>query len=392
MWIGIDASRATGVRLTGTERYSREIIAALLRSAPRHCFRLYLREALDPDSLRLPRSPVSVEPVVIARRRLWTHLGLARELSARPPDALFVPAHVLPASFIRSPVRRRIRTVVTVHDVGYRHFPEAHPLTQRWYLDLGTRLSVRCAGVVITDSEATRRDVLRFYGVAHDRVVVAYPGPLPLTEVQEKDVARTLAKFGLDDGRPYVLHVGTLQPRKNLRRLIQAWARLLTRTDWAGLRLVLAGGRGWGGEDLRAEVEAAGLQASVVLTGYLDDVEKTALLRHARAYVFPSLHEGFGFPVLEAQSAGVPVACSNASSLPEIAGEAALLFDPFDVEAIAHALEMIIRDESVRTRLVEAGYRNLARFSWDACARIVLEGLGANDAKRETQDVKRNTT
>lgn len=377
MWIGIDASRATGARLTGTERYSREIIAALLSIAPQHCFRLYVREALDPDFLLRSRRPDDIEPVVISRRRLWTHLGLSRELALRPPDALFVPAHVLPISFIRSQMRRRIRTVVTVHDVGYRHFPQAHPPAQRSYLDFGTQLSVRYADVVIADSQATRRDVLHFYGkhVTPAHVVVAHPGPLPLVEVRSDEARRVLAKFGLDDGQPYVLHVGTLQPRKNLRRLIQAWAHVIARSGLAGMRLVLAGGRGWGGEDLHAAVEAAGVQSSIVLTGYVSELEKAALMHHARAYVFPSLYEGFGFPVLEAQSAGVPVACSNTSSLPEVAGEAALLFDPLDVEAIAHALETLVSDEGMRARLIEAGRRNLARFSWDACARIVLDSL-----------------
>ncbi len=315
--------------------------------------------------------------VTIFRRRLWTHLGLARELAAHPPDALFVPAHVLPVTFARDYVRRKVRAVVTVHDVGYRHFPNAHPPAQRLYLDLGTRFSVRHADVVITDSEATRRDVVRFYGdsIAHSQVVVAHPGPLPLVDVREDDERRALAKFGLDDGRPYVLHVGTLQPRKNLRRLIQAWARVMHRMGSTGLQLVLAGGRGWGGEDLQAEVRAVGAQPSVKLIGYVGDAEKAALMRRARAYVFPSLYEGFGFPLLEAQSVGVPVACSHASSLPEVAGGSALLFDPFDVEAMAHALEVVIADEDVRRRLVEAGYSNLSRFSWEACARIVLDSL-----------------
>ncbi len=383
VWIGIDASRATGARLTGTERYSREIIAALLSIAPQHRFRLYLREALDRDFPLPHRRSDGIQPVIISRRRLWTHLGLARELAARPPDALFVPAHVLPLSFILPAARRRIRAVVTVHDVGYRRFPDAHPPAQRWYLDLGTRLSVRCADIVIADSEATRRDVIHFYGggLADDRVVVAHPGPLLPATVREDQARRALAKFGLDGGQPYVLHVGTLQPRKNLRRLIQAWARFVTRSGSPEMRLVLAGGRGWGGEDLRAEVEAAGLRASIVFAGYVSEVEKAALLRHARAYVFPSLHEGFGFPVLEAQAVGVPVACSNTSSLPEVAGEAALLFDPFDVEAIARALETLVGDEAMRARLIEAGRRNLVRFSWDACARVVLESLEGSKRK-----------
>ena len=377
MLIGIDASRTTGARLTGTERYSREVIAALIRIAPQHRFRLYLRDWPAPG-FPLPAVPsAGVEHRPIRIPRLWTHVGLARELMAHPPDALFVPAHVLPAAFAWPRMRRRIHAVVTVHDVGYRHFPSAHPPAQRLYLDLGTRLSVRYAGAVIVDSEATRRDVIRFYGngVAHDRIMVAHPGLPSLAEVSEEEARRTLAKFGLDDGRPYVLHVGTLQPRKNLRRLIEAWARVVQGADPHGPRLVLAGGRGWGGEDWAAVIEAAHARSSVVLTSYVSDAEKAALMRGARAYVFPSLYEGFGFPVLEAQSAGVPVACSDASSLPEIAGGSALLFDPLDVEAIAGALRTVLFDEGVRYHLIEAGRRNLMRFSWDACARIVLQSL-----------------
>ena len=378
MLIGIDASRATGERLTGTERYSREVIAALVRAAPQHGFRLYLRDWPVPGFALSPEAPsASVEYRLIRIARLWTHIGLARELMAHPPDALFVPAHVLPAAFAWPQMRRRIHAVVTVHDVGYRHFPSAHPPIQRLYLDLGTRLSVRYASAVIVDSEATRRDVIRFYGrgVAHDRVIVAHPGRPALAEVGEEEARRTLARFGLDDGRPYALHIGTLQPRKNLRRLIQAWARVVQRAGAHEPRLVLAGGQGWGGEDWTALIEAAHVRSSVVLTGYVSDAEKAALLRSARAYVFPSLYEGFGFPLLEAQSAGLPVACSDAASLPEVAGGSALLFDPLDVEAIAEALCVVLFDEGIRRRLIEAGRRNLMRFSWDACARLVLGGL-----------------
>lgn len=387
MWIGIDASRATGARLTGTERYSREVIAAILRGAPEHYFRLYLRESLDPDFPIPSRQGGSIEPVLIARRRLWTHLGLARELVTRPPDALFVPAHVLPVTLSCLPAQRRIRAVVTIHDVGYRHFPDAHPLAQRLYLELGTRLSVRRADVVIADSEATRRDLIRFYGgsVSPERIVVAHPGPLLPLDVPAQETHRVLAKFGLGDGQPYVLHVGTLQPRKNLRRLVQAWARVVADSHLAGMRLVLAGGRGWGNEDLCAAVEAADVRSSVILTGYLSEMEKSALLRRARAYVFPSLYEGFGFPVLEAQSVGVPVACSNTSALPEVAGSGAVLFDPLDVEAIAHAIKLVLTDEATRERLIEAGRCNLMRFSWEACARAVLNSLTAAGRAAENE-------
>lgn len=375
MLIGIDASRAIGVRLTGTERYARAVISALMALAPQHRFRLYLRRAPDRGEAAWSGAQ-SVEQVVLAPPRLWTHLGLGRALLTSPPDALFIPAHVLPLSFAHPRLRRRVRSVVTIHDVGYQHFPTAHPLIQRLYLDLSTRFALRFASTVIVDSEVTRSDLLRFYSRTAERaeIVVAHPGPLPLPAVSEAEAGRILDRLGLK-GVPYAVHVGTLQPRKNLRRLIRAWARLTRDPDLARMRLVLAGGAGWGGEDLRAESAAASAQSAVVLTGYVSDEEKAALLRGARAYVFPSLYEGFGFPVLEAQAMGLPLACSRTPALVEVAGDAALYFDPFDEAEMAAALRTIMTDEALRRHLVAAGWHNMRRFSWHQCAQIILSHL-----------------
>ncbi|MCL5995363.1 MAG: glycosyltransferase family 4 protein [Chloroflexi bacterium] len=403
MVIGIDASRLSAAVQTGTERYSREVIAALLRLAPQHHFRLYTRAALTPYPLSpwergvapvrpfepgegaagaeffplLPRGEGvggegNVEIVPIAQPRLWTHIGLAREIAARPPDALFIPAHVLPFSQALWPTTR---SVVTIHDVGYRHFPGAHPWKQRLYLDASTALNARAAVAVVVDSDATRRDVQHFYGTPGEKISVAYPGVLPLASIDEPGARDARARFGVDEGTPYVLSVGTLQPRKNLRRLIQAWRLLIDSPCPPGVIppvLILAGARGWGGEDLHGVVAALGLAQRVRLIGYVSDVEKAALLRGARAFAFPSLYEGFGFPVLEAQTAGVPVVCSNTSSLPEVAGAAALLVDPLDVQALAAALRQAIFDEPVRRHLIAAGRNNVTRFSWERCAQVIL--------------------
>lgn len=376
MLIGIDASRAIATRLTGTERYSREVIAAMIRSAPQHRYRLYLREGDEvAREAFLSSLQGEVEPVVFGPSRLWTHIGLSNEIAARPPEALFVPAHVLPAGMARADLRNKIRAVATVHDLGYKHFPQAHPPQQRALLDLGTRFTVSNAHVVIADSEATKRDVIALYGVPESAVRVAYPGPMPLVEVSAAQVDATLKKFGMTNRRPFALHIGTLQPRKNLRRLVQAWARLPAAMRDA--QLVLAGGAGWGDEaaQLRCEVDALGLTQRVVFTGYISDLEKSALLCAAQIYVFPSLYEGFGFPVLEAQSASVPAACSNTSSLPEVAGDAALLFDPMRVDAIAEAITKAMSDDALRARLVDAGHANRARFSWQSCAATVIHAL-----------------
>ena len=356
MIIGMDGSRLSG-RRTGTEMYSQQLLAALipLAQARGHRVRVYVREPL-PNSALTPD-----EWVHIQQARLWTHLGLGREIASRPPDALFVPSHVLP---LACAWRARPKTVVTIHDVGYRRFPSAHPLRQRLYLELGTWFNARFADAVIADSTATQRDVADFYRIPAGKMSVALLGSPPMTPTTEADVAQVRAKFALPEGQPYVLHVGTLQPRKNLHRLMAALP--------ANMLLVLAGGKGWGGEDLQAEAVRLGSAERVRFTGYIDEREKAALLREAAVYACPSLYEGFGLPVLEAQATGVPVVCSNTSSLPEVAGEAALFFDPRSVEAIAHALVSVLSDAALRQRLIEAGQANVRRFSWERCAEVVL--------------------
>ncbi len=375
--IGVDASRLSARVATGTERYTREVIKSLLQLAPQHEFWLYAREPLDLQATLgvEGREPARLRVICIPQARLWTHLGLAREIATRPPDALFIPAHVLPLS---QAIRRTTRTVVTIHDVGYRHFPKAHPWRQRAYLEWGTWLSARFASAIAVDSDATRRDVRRFYHTPEARIAVAYPGPLPLVEVTDaaREAIRALIP-ALPDS-PYALFIGTLQPRKNLRRLIQAWKLLLESmesTDVPKPALLVAGAKGWGGEDLAAEAARLGLGNAVRFLGYVSDMDKAVLLHGARAFVFPSLYEGFGLPVLEAQQAGIPVVCSNSSSLPEAAGEGALLVDPLDTTALAGALRRALYDDGAREQLIIAGRNNLRRFSWRNCATVILRLL-----------------
>ena len=360
MFIGIDASRATGERLTGTELYSREIIRHLVQVAPQHRFRLYTRTLVDRSTLVGDVS--NAEVVHIHQPRLWTHMGLAREVAARPPDALFIPAHVLPlASAWHFRNATPIKTVVTVHDVGYRYFPSAHLLKQRLYLDLSTAFSARFASHLIAISQATKQDVMKFYRAPESKITVAHEGIVPLPETSAADEEATRIKFNLSThstDQPYFLHIGTLQPRKNLRRLLIAFAAVLDslHAPHATLHaplLVLAGGAGWGAEDLPALARSLGVAERVRFAGYISETEKAVLLRGALAYVSPSLYEGFGLPVLEAQSVGTPVLCSNTSSLPEVADDGALLFNPAHEQAIAAAMQRILLDENLRTRLIQ---------------------------------------
>jgi len=355
MLIGIDASRAVASHPTGTETYSRQLIQALLAGGTSHQFRLYFRTA--PPAGAFPGADARSIPFP----RLWTHARLSWEMARRPPDALFVPAHVLPLVHPRA-------SLVTVHDLGYLHFPQAHPWRQRLYLDLSTRWSARAAAHLLADSEATKADLAARYGTPPEKITVAYPGyDETLAPVRDPAAIEAVKARYVING-DYFLYLGTLQPRKNLTRLIAAFANLQLATT-----LVLAGKRGWLYDDLFTQVRRLGLEGRVLFPGYVSEEDKAALLSGALAFVFPSLYEGFGLPVLEAQACGCPVVASNTSSLPEAAGDGALLVDPTDTTAIGAAMQRVASGPALRDELVERGFANARRFSWHACAHSVLD-------------------
>jgi glycosyltransferase involved in cell wall biosynthesis len=355
MHIAIDASRTTVPNPTGTERYALELIRALVAAAPEHRFGLYFRD--EPPAGLFPAVP-QVELRVIPQRRVWTHTRFAAALWADRPDVAFVPAHTLPL-VMRGPA------VVTVHDLGYRYFPQAHPARARAYLELTTRWSATRAARVLADSRATAQDLTRFYGTPAGKIRVAYPG---VTPPPVGALAPLRQRLGLPER--YLVHVGTLQPRKNIARLVQAYTQLRSALGEDAPGLVLAGGKGW----LYDPSWAEGV-AGVTLTGYVSDEEKGALLRGALGLVFPSLYEGFGFPAVEAMGLGVPVLAANSSSLPELTGEHAVLVNPLDVQDIADGLMRLATDDELRARLSAAGPQQAARFTWEACAAQALSAL-----------------
>ena len=362
MLVGIDASRAIADRPTGTETYSRRLIQGLLACDSGHRLRLYFRQP-PPEGLFS-----GSEQRVLSFPRLWTHLRLSWEVARHPPQVLFVPAHVIP-------LLHPCPTLVTVHDLGYLCYPDAHPWRQRLYLDLSTRWNAHTATHLLADSQATRSDLVGRYGVPPNKITVAYPGIDEfLRPVQEiASIAAAKARYNISGD--YFLYLGTLQPRKNLVRLVKAFARFAADHPAYPVQLVLAGKRGWLDDDLTREVERQGLGERVIFPGYISGDDKAPLLTGALAFVFPSLYEGFGLPVLEAQACGCPVITSTTSSLPEIAGDAALLVDPEDTAAIAAAIECIATQPRVREQLVERGFANARRFSWKSCVETVFSVL-----------------
>ena len=357
MIIGIDASRATPTQRTGTEAYARFLLQAVIPLAltAGHEIRLYFNQSPPPG---LFPAQTGVVPVHIPLRRLWTHLRLGRELRHHPPDVFFTPAHVIPLAY-RGP------SVATVHDLGYHYFPRAHPRWQLAYLRWSTRHNAHRGRLVIADSEATKTDLVRFYGVDASKVRVVYPGRDPgLARVTDTTTLATVqARYGITP--PYLLYLGTLQPRKNIPVLIQAMARL----DDPTIKLVLVGGKGWLYDDIFRQVQALGLEERVVFTGYVPDDELPLWYNAAALLVFPSVYEGFGLPVVEAMACGTPVIASNSSSIPEAVGEAGLLFDPNDVESLTNQMTAVLTDATLHSKLHQQGLEQAQRFSWERAGR-----------------------
>jgi len=362
--IAVDASRTLPAFRTGTEQYSVFLLRALMTLETPHQWLLYAPGPPPDDLLPLPPR---WEWRTIPFPRLWTHLRLSWEMVRHRPDALFVPAHVVPIIHPRA-------TVVTIHDLGYCRFPEAHTASSRRYLDWSTRWSARAARRVIAVSGATRDDLVTMLAVPEEKITVVHHGVRPVVDRMSDDVVRaTEERLGIT--RPYVLFLGTVQPRKNLQRLIGAFRQVVD----AGLphTLVIAGRMGWLAEPISAAVAACGLTARVHFVGYVADDDLPALYTGATAFAFPSLSEGFGMPALEALSYGVPVVASSTTSLPEIVGDAGLLVDPLDESALGAALVRALADATLRARLAIAGPERAAHFSWERCARetlAVLEG------------------
>lgn len=354
--IGVDISRLATTQRTGTERYTWEVLTGMANTLGDNNYWLYCRTL--PSELPVFVGQVQVRVMPFAR--LWTHIRLAWELWRRPPDVLFVPSHVLPWN-VR--LVRGMRVVTTVHDLGFLHFPAAHTRFQNMYLRLTTRWAAWAADRVIAISQATADDLVRYTGVDRRRVVVIPHGVAP--------VFTPLAQKPMPWAR-YLLYVGTLQPRKNLPRLIAAFAQATTHPD---TQLLIAGRAGWLSEPLAEIARAHGVADRVHMLGFVPDADLPSLLAGARAFVFPSLYEGFGMPVLEAMASGAAVLTSTTSALPEVAGAAACLVDPTDVAAIAAGLSRLDGDDAYHAQLVAKGYQQAQRFSWQTCAAATLAVL-----------------
>jgi len=267
---------------------------------------------------------------------------------------------------------KRGKYVVTLHDVIALALPWAFPLKRRLVLRVALSRIRRQADSVIVPSTAVREDVGRYLKLEAERIIVIPYGCeerfRPATDPVR--FARTRTRYRLPDR--YVLFVGTLEPRKNISTLVRAFS-LLRAEQTTDLRLVIAGGQGWGYKDLFETVDALALRDHIMFLGYVEEEDLPDLYRGALLFVYPSLCEGFGLPILEAMACGTPVVTSDTSSMPEVAGDAAVLAEPTNPEALASAMALVLGDDGLREELRRKGIARASGFSWDAAARKTLE-------------------
>ncbi len=351
MTIGFDGSRAFIKNRSGTENYSFQLLKALSKIDHKNIYKVYLRS--QGETLR--SWPDNFQFKEIKWTRLWTQGGLSLQTFKDKLDVLFVPAHTLPV--IRRP---GLKTVVTVHDLGSEYLPQMHQIKQRLYLSFMQKYQLKTATKIIAVSKATKEDLIKKIGLDPQKISVIYEG---YDNILFKPKAHTL------NPNPYFLFVGTVQPRKNLERVIRAFSR-----QSSDIRLIIAGSKGWLSDEIYALPKKLGIEDRVKFLGYVLDEKLPELYSGAIALVFPSLFEGFGLPILEAQVCGCPVITSNVSSMPEIAGKGAILVNPYDVDDIVKAMKRI-KNKELRIKLIKAGFENVKRFSWEKCARETLRVL-----------------
>jgi glycosyltransferase involved in cell wall biosynthesis len=363
--IAIDA-HMVGTHETGNETYVRGLVGGLRQIDQQNDYALYTTDPtlLPPTMLGARFRPRRITPSANIPRLAW---GMPRAARQDRLDLLHV-TYTLPPALA-------CRTVVSVHDISYTIFPEAFSPRDRLLLSLAVPLSMRRADAVITISEAARRDILKRYRLNPAKVTTTHLGvESHFQPVRDRaTLVEIRARYRLPE--QFLLAVGNLQPRKNLQRLIEAFATL-RRDGRITAKLVLVGKTLWRVSEIFASIQGYGLADEVITTGYVPDEDLAAIYSAATVFVYPSLYEGFGLPPLEAMACGTPVLTSNTSSLPEVVGEAAITVDPLATGALALAIERLLGDAALRQDLIGRGLIHAQGFTWEATAAQTREVYG----------------
>lgn len=392
MIIGIDASRSFVKDPAGPEYYSQNLLQNIAKIDKKNHYILYLRPEQKP-TFKLPHN---FEARNIKMRYLWTQVGLAKETILRPPDVLFIPAHTLP--LLTRVICPNLPVVVTVHGLEGKFLPQSSSFLAHIYRNWSIGWAVRFADKLIAVSNDTKEDIEKSYQNTSKKIKIVHEGVDFRRFSKGFSLKREILakKYGIDG--KYVLFVGTIQPRKNLIRLMESFALLIHKSvlpapkskisattanhfssqngntgsnkgfSNLNLKLVIAGKPGWLYEDILATPRRLGIEDRVIFVGRINDKDLPHFYKGAELFVLPSVTEGFGLPILEAQASGIPVVCSSTGALPEVAGEGAVLVNPLSIDSIKEGMEKVLLDKQLRTNLTRKGKENSKGLSWENTA------------------------
>ncbi len=385
MRICLDLSPAIHQK-AGLGRYARTLAEHLIAQDPFNqytafAYGQFADESLSPDLRRLPRANVPLGARAWRMSVLLAHqFGVALDRWLPPCDIFHATEHLLPPL-------KNARTVFTLHDLIFQFFPEYHLPLNRWYLATALPHFLRRADAIIAVSESTKRDAITTYQVPPEKITVIYEGVNPALKPVDDPKIISDARARYAKNRRFILFLSTIEPRKNLIRLIDALRALHLRGF--NHRLLVAGRKGWLYQDVFAHLKQTGMEGRVDFLGYVPDADLPALMAASDAFVFPSLYEGFGLGPLEAMACGAPVVASNTSSMPEILGDAALYVNPSDTADIAIGIERVLTNRELREELRAKGIAQAAKFSWTRAAEETLKVYEAVSGKRKAESEKR---
>lgn len=367
MTIAIDTSRANKDNKTGTEWYSYYVIQELKKIIPSSKrVILYTNKKLKGD---LGDCPANWQTKVLTwlPKYLWTQIRLWWELVVNPPDILFVPAHTIP--FL--PIPSKIKVIVNVHDVGFKRFPELYKRIQVWYHDLTMRKIKARADVIITISEFSRREIIELYGVDESKIKIVYLGYDQKIKKLKNQEINIFVKYKIS--QPYLLFVGRIEKKKNVLNMAKAFNAI--KDKYPDLKLVLVGSSGNEAADLQQFIVENSLQDRIIMPGYVAEDDLPSIMAGAQVFLFPTLYEGFGLPIVQGMAVGAPVVTSDMDPHREVAGDSALFADPRSAEDLAKKIDQLLSDEELRKDLIEKGLKRVENFSWRKTAEGIAEIL-----------------
>ena len=356
MQIAIDASSAFAKLRTGVEEYTYQILSEFKKIGAKHQFILYLNNNVKIDLAKERENwPKNFEFSLISSRRMVINPLLSLDLLKTKPDVLWIPAQVMPALYYPK------NTIVSIHGLEYEHFLQGYTWQEKKLLTWSTKFAAKHSKKVIAVSDYTKTDLIKFYQADPGKISVVYNGFMPINNIHQDH----------SNSSKYILFIARLEPRKNVINLIKAFD-LFKQKYRNNYELYLAGAPGYEYRLFKEELYKLKYKDKIKELGFVSEEEKHRLLTGASLFVFPSLAEGFGIPILEAMSAGCPVISSNRTSLPEIGSNACLYFDPDNISDIADKIQQVLPYKTIADDLRAKGYERIKQFSWQKCARETL--------------------